>query len=232
MNYKLNRRSAFVKNQVLFEPYNGTKQAMEERQNSTFVYRMHNEAKINRFVAKIYGKEGDIKTINAQIDDIHQAEQKFRNAKDNDQEAVIAKIEKDARDCFTIDLGQIRGGSTVKVEFDYFMDLTVAPAKDARTNLPDMETLRLFIPIEIKRRFKPENSETSTQLNDEHPDQNDMLVKIYIESNPQIMNITGKIPSDSNTDIDRIVIKRLGVFSSIFQPRFNALQHHKNYFSL
>ena len=203
MTVKVIRRACFVKNKVRFTPEHENQtvstchvafwydnfilQSEEEsvRQSSKFVYRLHSGARMNRFVARIF-PQGEAQTasntvtITAKIEDIKLAEQQFNDARADDKAAVLTKLDEHATDSFIIELGQIPDRHEVSVEFDYFMDLKIAPRVETRgtSTTSHTELIRLFIPMEKKGRyFNP--SDPPPELNSAKSD-TQMNTKMYI----------------------------------------------------
>ena len=154
---------------------------------------------MNRFVARIF-PQGEAQTasntvtITAKIEDIKLAEQQFNDARADDKAAVLTKLDEHATDSFIIELGQIPDRHEVSVEFDYFMDLKIAPRVETRgtSTTSHTELIRLFIPMEKKGRyFNP--SDPPPELNSAKSD-SQMNTKMYIICEPKARNITGKMP--------------------------------------
>jgi len=132
-------------------------------QEAKFVYPLHGNARMCKFVAKIIPMESGITeeqkrnrtiTIEAKIEERKVAREKFEQARAENKEAVLTTLDDRARDCFVCEIGSIPAEHEVVCQFAYFMELDEEGKTNARAGNTG-KTVRLLIPMRWKGRYTP-----------------------------------------------------------------------------
>ena len=128
--------------------------------NAKFVYPLHDEAKMNKFVAHIIPTDPSLsdddrtdqtRSIQATIEEIHTARHIFNQAKVAKRAAVLTELDEAAKDSFICQLGSIPSQHEVICEFSYFMVLSPVTL-EGRLQNENTKTVRLHIPMSQRIR--------------------------------------------------------------------------------
>lgn len=156
-------------------------------------------------------------TITVEVEEKGAARTKFDNSVKADNPAIMAELDENATDSFTLQLGAIQSEHLVEVEFSFLMNLAIVPKRLPRRSITQdgpSELYHLHIPMVHKHRYVSGNDKSK------EPNHNSnwslpVKYKMYIKCNPRAKQINGTLSvKDENYGMNFCFIPKLSTYLS------------------